>query len=762
MKRFLLLIALMSSTALFAQDKAKPADSKMNLFISTLMKKMTLEEKIGQLNLPGSGDIVTGQAGNSDIAKKIKDGAVGGLFNIKSVAKIRDVQKVAVEQSRLKIPMIFGMDVIHGYQTTFPIPLALACTWDMGLIEQSARIAATEASADGINWTCSPMVDIARDARWGRIAEGSGEDPFLGSAVAKAMVRGYQGNDLKQENTIMACVKHYAMYGAAEAGRDYNTTDMGRVRMFNDYLPPYKAAIDAGAGSVMASFNEVDAIPATGNKYLMTDVLRKQWGFKGFVVTDYTGINEMMDHGMGNLQAVSALALKAGIHMDMVGEGFLTTLKKSLQEGKVTLKEIEDACRLVLEAKYKLGLFDDPYRYCDEERAKRDIYTVENIEVARKIAGESFVLLKNEDNLLPLKKTGTIALIGPLADSKENMPGTWSVATDLNTAVSVRAGLQNVLGNNAKVLYAKGSNLMHDSAYELRATMFGRSLNRDSRTAAQLLNEALAVAEQADVIVAALGEASEMSGESSSRSDIGIPDAQKELLAALLNTGKPVVLLLFAGRPMTIKWESEHVPAILNVWFGGSEAGNAIADVLFGDVNPSGKLTTTFPQNVGQVPMYYAQKNTGRPLGAGKWFEKFRSNYIDVSNDPLYPFGYGLSYTNFVYGNISVSSKNLKGNQTLTASVSIANTGKRNGKEVVQLYIRDLVGSITRPVKELKGFKKVEINAGETKTVSFSITPELLKFYNSDLKYDWESGDFEIMIGTNSGDVKKATINWVK
>ena len=452
MKRFFLLFALMSSTVLVAQDKAKPTDLKMNLFISTLMKKMTLEEKIGQLNLPGSGDIVTGQASNSVIAKKIKDGAVGGLFNIKSVAKIRDVQKVAVEQSRLKIPMIFGMDVIHGYQTTFPIPLALSCTWDMDLIEQSARIAATEASADGINWTFSPMVDIARDARWGRIAEGSGEDPFLGSAIAKAMVKGYQGNDLKQENTIMACVKHYALYGAAEAGRDYNTTDMSRVRMFNDYMPPYKAAIDAGAGSVMASFNEVDAVPATGNRYLMTDVLRNQWGFKGFVVTDYTGINEMTDHGMGNLQAVSALALKAGIHMDMVGEGFLTTLKKSLQEGKVTLKEIEDACRLVLEAKYKLGLFDDPFRYCDEERAKRDIYTVENIEVARKIAGESFVLLKNQDNTLPLKKAGTIALIGPLADSKENMPGTWSVATDLNTAVSVRTGLQNALGNKAKLL----------------------------------------------------------------------------------------------------------------------------------------------------------------------------------------------------------------------------------------------------------------------------------------------------------------------
>lgn len=762
MKRFFLLFALMSSTVLVAQDKAKPTDLKMNLFISTLMKKMTLEEKIGQLNLPGSGDIVTGQASNSDIAKKIKDGAVGGLFNIKSVAKIRDVQKVAVEQSRLKIPMIFGMDVIHGYQTTFPIPLALSCTWDMDLIEQSARIAATEASADGINWTFSPMVDIARDARWGRIAEGSGEDPFLGSAIAKAMVKGYQGNDLKQENTIMACVKHYALYGAAEAGRDYNTTDMSRVRMFNDYMPPYKAAIDAGAGSVMASFNEVDAVPATGNRYLMTDVLRNQWGFKGFVVTDYTGINEMTDHGMGNLQAVSALALKAGIHMDMVGEGFLTTLKKSLQEGKVTLKEIEDACRLVLEAKYKLGLFDDPFRYCDEERAKRDIYTVENIEVARKIAGESFVLLKNQDNTLPLKKAGTIALIGPLADSKENMPGTWSVATDLNTAVSVRTGLQNALGNNAKLLYAKGSNLMHDSAYEVRATMFGRSLNRDSRTASQLLNEALAVSAQADVIVAALGEASEMSGESSSRSDIGIPDAQKELLAALLSTGKPVVLLLFAGRPMTIKWESEQVPAILNVWFGGSEAGNAIADVLFGDVNPSGKLTTTFPQHVGQVPIYYAQKNTGRPLGAGKWFEKFRSNYIDVSNDPLYPFGYGLSYTSFRYSDISLSSKTLKGNQQLTATVSITNTGKTTGKEVVQLYIRDLVGSITRPVKELKGFKKITLNAGETKTVSFPVTTDLLKFYNGNLKYDWEPGDFEIMIGTSSADVKKATVNWVK
>jgi beta-glucosidase len=615
MKRITALLLLFVSMQATAQTKTVAADQPMNKFIADLMKKMTLEEKIGQLNLPGSGDIVTGQASNSDIGKKIREGKVGGLFNIKSLAKIREVQKVAVEETRLKIPMLFGMDVIHGYQTTFPIPLGLACTWDMKLIEQSARIAAVEASADGINWTFSPMVDIARDARWGRIAEGSGEDPFLGSAIAKAMVLGYQGNDLSKGNTIMACVKHYAMYGAAEAGRDYNTTDMSRLRMFNEYLPPYKAAVDAGAGSVMASFNEVDGIPATGNRFLMTDVLRKRWGFKGFVVTDYTGINEMIEHGMGNLQQVSALALKAGIHMDMVGEGFLTTLQQSLKQGKVTLKEIDDACRLILEAKYKLGLFADPYKYCNEQRAKTEIYTPEHIKAARQIAGESFVLFKNQGNLLPLKKTGTIALIGPLADSKANMPGTWSVATDLNTAITVKQGLENVAGSNAKIIYAKGSNLMDDSLYEDRATMFARSLNRDQRSSEEMLNEALAIAAQSDVIVAALGEASEMSGESSSRSDIGIPDAQRRLLEALLKTGKPVVLVLFAGRPMTLKWENDNVPAILNVWFGGSEAGNAIADVLFGDVNPSGKLTSTFPQNVGQLPLYYAQKNTGRPIG---------------------------------------------------------------------------------------------------------------------------------------------------
>lgn len=755
LQRLILLFLMLLGIDIYAQTSE---NLKMKVFVDALMKRMTLDEKIGQLNLPGAGDIVTGQAQSSDIAKKIREGKVGGLFNIKGVEKIRDVQRVAVEESRLKIPLLFGMDVIHGYQTTFPIPLALSCTWDMAAIEQSARIAAIEASAEGICWTFSPMVDIARDPRWGRIAEGSGEDPFLGSEVAKAMVKGYQGNDLKKDNTIMACVKHYALYGAAEAGRDYNTTDMSRLRMFNEYLPPYKAAVDAGAGSVMASFNEVEGIPATGSRYLMTDILRKQWGFKGFVVTDYTGINEMIDHGMGDLQQVSALAMNAGIHMDMVGEGFLSTLKKSLLEKKVTLKEIDDACRLILEAKYKLGLFEDPYRYCKPERSKTEVFTAASRKRAREIAGESFVLLKNENELLPLKKGGTVALIGPLADTKENMPGTWSVSTDLKTTVTVREGLQNAVGEKMKILYAKGSNLDADSNYEKRATMFGRSLGRDNRTAADMLREALTIASQSDVIVAALGESSEMSGESSSRTNLDIPQVQKELLAALLKTGKPVVLVLFAGRPMTLAWEQANVPAILNVWFGGTEAGNAIADVLFGDVNPSGKLTTTFPQNVGQVPIYYAHKNTGRPLPAGKWFEKFRSNYLDVSNDPLYPFGFGLGYSPFTYSDINLNSNTLHPGGSVTATVTVTNRGNREGKEVVQLYIRDLVGSVTRPVKELKGFQKIALMPGESKNISFTISVNDLKFFNGDLKFVAEPGDFKVFIGGNSRDLKEAEL----
>jgi beta-glucosidase len=754
-------LAIVLTLQVAAQTQST-ADAKMNQFVTALMAKMTLDEKIGQLNLPGAGDITTGQASSSGIAQKIKEGKVGGLFNIKTVAKIKEVQRIAVENSRLKIPLLFGMDVIHGYETVFPIPLGMSCTWDMQAVEKSARIAAIEASADGICWTFSPMVDISRDPRWGRISEGSGEDAYLGSQIAKAMVKGYQGNNFSSNTSIMSCVKHFALYGAAEAGRDYNTTDMSRVRMYNEYLPPYKAAVDAGVGSVMTSFNEIDGIPASGNKWLMTDVLRRQWGFKGFVVTDYTAINEMIDHGVGDLQTVSAMALRAGVDLDMVGEGFLTTLKKSLREGKITQAQIDAACRRILEAKYKLGLFTDPYKYCNEERARTEIFTAENRKVAREIAAQSFVLLKNNNNLLPLKKSGTIALIGPLADTRENMPGTWSVAARFSESISVLDGLKKAVGTNARILYAHGSNLDADSIFTERATMFGKTLKRDNRTKDVVIKEAVDMANQADVVVAALGEAAEMTGEASSVTNIQIPELQRELLQALLKTGKPLVLVLFTGRPLALKWENDNVPAILNVWFGGSEAGDAIADALFGLVNPSGKLSTTFPVNVGQVPIYYNHKNTGRPLPQGQWFQKFRSNYLDVPNEPLYPFGYGLSYTNFTYSDLKLSSTSLKGNQTLTASVELTNSGQYDGAEVVQLYIRDLVGTVTRPVKELKGFQKVFLKKGETKTITFRVTPNDLKFYNYDLKYDWEPGEFVIMVGGNSRDVKSGKVNWVK
>lgn len=725
--------------------------------VDSILKLMTLDEKLGQLNLPSSGDITTGQAKSSNIAKKIEEGKVGGLFNIKTVERIRDVQKVAMEKSRLKIPLLFGMDVIHGYETTFPIPLGLSSSWDMPMIQETARIAAIEASADGINWTFSPMVDVSRDARWGRVSEGSGEDVYLGSQIAIAMVKGYQGTDLTDNKTIMACVKHFALYGAPEAGRDYNTVDMSRIKMYNDYLPPYKAAVDAGVGSVMASFNEIDGIPATGNKWLMTDLLRTDWGFDGFVVTDYTGINEMVDHGMGDLQAVSAMALNAGIDMDMVGEGLLTTLEKSYNEGKVSMATIDTAVKRMLTAKYQLGLFDDPYKYCDVERAKTEIFTDEHRAFARKVSAESMVLLKNDHQTLPLKKSGTIALIGPLANNAVNMAGTWSVATKQKNSNPLLEGLKTVIGDKAKILYAKGSNLAADLEFEKRATMFGKEIPRDGRTDKQLLDEALEMASKSDVIIAALGESAEMSGESSSRTNLDIPQIQKDLLQALLKTGKPVVLVMFTGRPLTIEEEVETVPAILNVWFPGSEAGLAISDVLFGDVNPSGKLTATFPRNVGQIPIYYNHKNTGRPLkNTEGTFEKFRSNYLDVRNEPLFPFGYGLSYTTFEYSNLKLSTNQIAMDGTIDVSVEVKNSGNYDGKEVVQLYIRDLVGSVTRPVKELKGFKKVNIKKGETKTIRFKITVEDLKFYNSNLDFVAEPGQFEVFVGTNSDTSMKA------
>ena len=661
--------------------------------------------------------------------------------------------------------MIFGMDVIHGYETTFPIPLGLSASWDMDLIQRSAQIAAQEASAGGVNWTFSPMVDVSREPRWGRVSEGSGEDPYLGSQIAKAMVYGYQGKDLSLKNTILACVKHFALYGAPEGGRDYNTVDMSRIRMFNEYFPPYKAAVDAGVGSVMASFNEVDGIPATGNKWLMDDVLRKQWGFNGFIVTDFTGINEMVQHGMGDLQQVSALAMNAGIDMDMIGEGFLTTLKKSISEGKVTEQQITTAARRILEAKYDLGLFDDPYRYIDEKRSETEIYTKANREEARNIAAQSMVLLKNDKQILPLKTSGTVAVIGPLANNNENMTGTWSVASRIKDAVSMMTGLKETV-KGVNFIYAKGSNVFYDAKMEEKATMFGKVSNRDSRSKEALLKEAVETAKKADVVVLAIGETAELSGESSSRTNIEIPQAQKDLLAELKKTGKPIVMVLLTGRPLVLNDEAKQADAIVNAWFAGSEAGYAIADVLYGKVNPSGKLPMTFPRSVGQVPIYYNAKNTGRPLSDDKSekceFEKFRSNYIDECNTPLFPFGYGLSYTSFGYSDVQLSKAQLSGNDQLTASITLTNNGKYDGNEVVQLYIRDMVGSVTRPVKELKGFQKVFLKAGESKKVSFTITPEDLKFYNSELKYDWEAGEFDIMIGTNSHDVKHAKINWNK
>lgn len=745
---------LLAAAALFLSAAVHAQDAKMNAFIDNLMSKMTLREKIGQLNLPVTGEIVTGEAKSSDVAGKIIRGEVGGLFNLKGVDKIREVQKIAVEKSRLKIPLIFGMDVIHGYETVFPIPLALSCSWDMEGIRRSASVAAQESSADGICWTFSPMVDISHEPRWGRMAEGSGEDPYLGARIAEAMVQGYQGDNLQANNTIMACVKHFALYGAPEGGRDYNTVDMSRLRMFNDYFPPYKAAVDAGAGSVMTSFNVVDGVPATGNKWLLDDVLRHQWGFDGFVVTDYTAIMEMTNHGLGDLQQVSALALNAGTDMDMVADGYIGTLEKSLHEGKVTVQEIDKACRRILEAKYKLGLFDDPYRYLDSKRARKEIYTPEHRATARSLAAETFVLLKNEGHLLPLQKKGRIALIGPLANTNANMPGTWSVAANFDRYKSLFQAMKEAVGDKAEVVCAKGSNIMDNEQIEANGSMFGRAI-RDSRSAQEMLDEALSVARQSDVIVAAVGETSEMSGECSSRSDLSLPDAQRRLLEALGKTGKPIVLVNFSGRPTVMTWESSRFPAILNVWFGGSEAGDAICDVLFGDKVPSGKLSFTMPKSVGQIPLYYNHLNTGRPLEKGKWFTKFKSNYLDIDNEPLYPFGYGLSYTTFRYSEPRIDRTTMTTDGAVKVSVDVTNMGSCDGDEIVQLYIRDLVASISRPVEELKDFNRIHLAKGETKTVTFTITADKLKFYNSDLQLVCEPGEFEVMVGPNSRDVQK-------
>ena len=765
-------VAILAATSVFAQKKP------MNEFIDELMSKMTLEEKIGQLNLLPGNDITTGAVMNSPLAQLTAEGKLGAVLNVKGQEKIKELQRIAVKKSRLGIPLLIGQDVIHGNQTVFPIPLAQACSWDIKAIENGARIAAKEATAQGINWVYSPMVDIAIDPRWGRVAEGAGEDPFLGCRIGEALVRGYQGNYGKE--SAMACVKHFALYGAAEAGRDYNTVDMSRVRMYNQYLEPYKAAAKAGAGSFMSSFNVVDGIPATCNRWLLTDLLRNEWKYDGFVVTDYGSINEAVVHGIGDQSVTSERALKAGTDMDMCSNAFIAQLAGLLQSGRVSQKDIDTACRRVLEAKYKLGLFDDPYRFCEPKRLKTDLYTEEHRKAARDMAAETFVLLKNDQPPLPpsgglngagrpilpidlsTPPTGgqgglTIALIGPLADNRSNMVGCWSTGDTPELYSTLKEAMERAVGDKAQVLFAQGCNIYADEAIQNGAT-FGRPIDRVDD--AQAKAEALRVAAEADVIVCAMGEMAEMSGESSSRADISLPCVQMSLLKALVATGKPVVLLNFSGRPTVMSWEAENVSAILNVWFGGSETGDAICDVLFGKKSPSGHLTMTMPKALGQIPIYYNHLNTGRPVPEGvKEYRKYQSNYIDVRNDPLYPFGYGLSYTTFEYGKPRLSGTTMNANGTLTLTVNVKNTGKYDADEVVQLYIRDVAASISRPVKELKGFERISLKAGESRDVNFTIDVDMLKFYNSDLQFVAEPGDFEVMVGGNSRDVQKLKFN---
>lgn len=734
--------------------------SEMDTFVSDLMSRMTIEEKIGQLNLQVAGDIITGDAQDTAVISEIVAGNMGGVFNLKGVEKIRALQEVAVNRSRLGIPLLVGMDVIHGYETVFPIPLALSSSWDTLAVEEVARISAKESSADGINWVFSPMVDVCTDSRWGRVAEGSGEDPLMNAVMGRAMIRGYQG-DLSSEQNVMACMKHYALYGAVEAGRDYNTVDMSRLRMYNQYFPPYKACVEEGVGSVMTSFNLVGGVPATANQWLIGDVLREQWGFDGFVVTDYAAISEMLAHRVAkDKKDASCRALLAGTDMDMCSRGYVETLKTLLREGEVSTSDIDNACRRILEAKYKLGLFSDPFKYCDTTRRHTDIYTHEHRERARAIARETFVLLKNEDSLLPLERKGKIALIGPLADTKSNMTGMWSVAASPERYSSLRESMERALDGKAKLLYAQGCNLMTDSVAQ-RDAEFGKNIKRvDSEKARR---EALAIAREADVVICAMGECAEMTGEASSRADLTLPEEQMNLLKELAKLKKPIVLLNFSGRATVLKWESENIPAIMNVWFGGSEMGDAVCDVLFGEYSPSGKLTVSMPQCVGQLPLYYNHMSTGRPVEEGaKSFRKYASNYLDVRNDPLYPFGYGLSYTRFEYYDFNMSKSSLNSrDDSVVVSVRVKNEGEITASEVVQLYISANSFSFARPVKELVKFSRVEIPAGKDKTVEFVLSASDFMSYGyhkRDFHKMHQPGTYQILVGPNSRDLYRADI----
>ncbi len=720
-------------------------------FIDDLMSKMTLEEKLGQLNLPEGRDVVSGLGVKTELDSLIRNGLIGGFFNVKGVDKIEQLQRLAIEKGPHGIPLLVGADVVHGYETVFPIPLAMSCSWDTTAIREMARISAIEATADGVNWNYSPMVDICRDPRWGRIAEGSGEDPYLGSEIARAYIKGYQGSDLKSDSTLMACVKHFALYGASEAGRDYNTVDMSLQRMFNYYLPPYKAAVEAGTASVMTSFNLINGTHATADEWLVNDVLRKRWGFDGLIATDYNSLPEVAYMGNSSLDDAAAFTLKAGTDMDMVSGLYLKTLPDALKRGLVTEKMIDQACRRVLEAKQRLGLFDDPYKYCKAERAKTDLFTPEHRRKALELAAESFVLLKNDNDLLPLKRKGRIVLIGPMADAGNNMCGTWSGYCKPELHKSLLDAFKESVGGNADIIYAKGSNVYYDETTQINA-QGTRPIERGND--AQLHVEALAAAAKADVVVVAMGECSDMSGESASRAHITIPDTQRDLLKKLSATGKPIVLLLFTGRPLVLDWEQANIPSILNVWYGGSEAADAITQVIFGDKVPSGKLTATFPAAIGQIPIYYNHLMSSHPDPQDGVFNRYASNYIDAPTEPLYPFGFGLSYTTFEYGKLEIDKEIMNKNGNLTVSINVTNTGKYDGTEIVQLYVRDFVAQIARPVKELKGFKRVFIPQGETVNVKFTLDVDDLKYYNDKLEYVYDPGEFEVMVGPNSRDLQ--------
>lgn len=714
--------------------------------VSELLSKMTLEEKVGQLVQYSGFEYATGpqNSNSANVLNEIKQGKVGSMLNVAGAGETRKFQELAL-RSRLRIPLLFGQDVIHGYRTTFPVNLGQAASWDLGLIEKSERIAATEASAYGIHWTFAPMVDVARDPRWGRVMEGSGEDTYLGTQIGLARIRGFQGKGLGNLNAIMACAKHFAAYGAAVGGRDYNSVDMSLRQLNETYLPPFKAAAEAGVATFMNSFNDINGIPATANKYILRDLLKGKWNFKGFVVSDWGSIGEMVPHGYtkDNKEAAEK-AILAGSDMDMESRAYMAELPKLVQEGKVDPKFIDDAARRILVKKFEMGLFDDPYRFSNEKRQKEQTNNQENRKFGREFGSKSIVLLKNEKNILPLSRsTKTIALIGPFGKETSANHGFWSVAfkDDSQRIVTQFDGIKNQLDKNSTLLYAKGAN-----ADDQDRSMFA---------------EAVETAKKADVVIMTLGEGHAMSGEAKSRSNLHFSGVQEELLKEVAKTGRPIVLMINAGRPLVFDWAADNIPAIMYTWWLGTEAGNSIADVLFGTVNPGGKLPMTFPRTEGQIPVYYNYYNTGRPA-KNNTDRNYVSAYIDLDNDPKFPFGYGLSYTQFKYADMNLSSTNLKENQTLKISVNVSNNGNYDGEEVVQLYIRDLFGKVVRPVKELKGFQKVFIKKGETKTVSFTLTPEDLKFYDDELNFDWESGEFDIMVGTNLRDVQTKRISWLK